>query len=101
MENPMIRSFSGREAWRLPRTSDLDRNSNWQLVRRSHCLVAAASLLLLACGVGTDKNSPSARPGETVAYDVTRYTPQQFAILRWIEGDWRGELPKGGYFYER
>ena len=95
---------SGSEAWRLLRTSELDRNSNWQLVRRSHCLVpAAAFLLLLACGDGTNKSgdSPSARPGEAVGYDVTRYTPQQFAILRWIEGDWRGELPKGGYFYER
>lgn len=48
---------------------------------------AVASLLLAACG---DRAN------------VTRYSPEQFAILRWIEGDWRGELPKGnGFFYER
>lgn len=62
-----------------------------------------ALLVLAACGDRGSKpaDSPSGRPGEVVAYDVTRYSPEQFAILHWIEGDWRGELPKGGYFYER
>jgi hypothetical protein len=26
---------------------------------------------------------------------------RDFAILRWIEGDWRGQTASGGYFYER
>jgi hypothetical protein len=32
---------------------------------------------------------------------VGRFTPAQFASLRWIEGTWRGRLPDGGAFYER
>jgi hypothetical protein len=28
-------------------------------------------------------------------------TTNDFARLRWLEGSWRGALPKGGYFYER
>jgi hypothetical protein len=28
------------------------------------------------------------------------YTLHDFANLRWLEGSWRGQIPKGGYFYE-
>ena len=30
----------------------------------------------------------------------TNYTLQDFSNLRWLEGSWRGQVPKGGYFYE-
>jgi hypothetical protein len=30
----------------------------------------------------------------------TDYTLQDFSKLRWLEGTWRGQIPKGGYFYE-
>jgi hypothetical protein len=28
------------------------------------------------------------------------YTIHDFAKLRWLEGSWRGQIPKGGFFYE-
>jgi hypothetical protein len=28
------------------------------------------------------------------------YTVHDFSNLRWLEGSWRGQIPKGGYFYE-
>ena len=64
---------------------------------------AAAFLLLVACADSAKQSADSAsgRAGNAVPSEVTRYSREQFAILRWIEGDWRGELPKGGYFYER
>lgn len=39
--------------------------------------------------------------GEGELSAVGRFTPAQFATLRWIEGTWRGRLPDGGAFYER
>jgi hypothetical protein len=32
---------------------------------------------------------------------AARLSLNDFAHLRWIQGDWRGELPNGGAFYER
>jgi len=52
--------------------------------------VILAALLLTACV--RDRPDPPA---------VGRFTPAQFASLRWIEGTWRGRLPDGGAFYER
>lgn len=40
-----------------------------------------------------DVAAPAAQAG--------RYSLQDFAYLRWLEGSWRGRLPDGGYFYER
>jgi len=65
---------------------------------------AAAFLVLAACAPDRAKQSAdsgSGRTGDAVPSNIPRYSREDFAILRWIEGDWRGELPKGGYFYER
>ena len=62
-------------------------------------------IILNACrGDGKrSADSSSVRAGDTVAGDVafSRSSPADFATLRWIEGDWRGQIPSGAYFYER
>jgi hypothetical protein len=60
--------------------------------------------LFVACKSDAEREADSthtANAGKVVSYDITRYSPQDFAILRWIEGDWRGQIASGGYFYER
>jgi hypothetical protein len=73
---------------------------------------ATAATLALVAGAscrtesGTvSERSPDSAAG-TAASDVRqpvagRYTLQDFARLRWLDGSWRGRLPDGGYFYER
>jgi len=32
---------------------------------------------------------------------TSRLSTSDFGTLRWLEGDWRGQIATGGYFYER
>jgi hypothetical protein len=45
-----------------------------------------------AAGAATTTNAPPA---------AGHYSLQDFARLRWLEGNWRGQLPDRSYFYER
>jgi hypothetical protein len=46
--------------------------------------------------------TPSAAAAPTTpAVAAGRFTPADFAHLRFLEGGWRGQLPDGKYFYER
>ena len=73
---------------------------------------AAAATLVMLAGVSCrgDGQSGSAQSadsaGVAMQYDARlpvagRYSAQDFGRLRWLEGNWRGRLPDGGYFYER
>jgi hypothetical protein len=73
---------------------------------------AAAATLAVIAGASCRSESGSVSEGSpdsaagTAASGVRepvagRYTPQDFARLRWLDGSWRGRLPDGGYFYER
>lgn len=54
---------------------------------------ALAVAILAGCNVGVERDAPPGpEPGE--------FTRTQFAGLRWIEGDWRGRMPDGSFFYE-
>jgi hypothetical protein len=72
-------------------------------VATSLIALCLTSLILVACNSEAKRtaDSSSVRAGATVGYDVTRFSSADFAILRWIEGDWRGQIASGGYFYER
>lgn len=66
-----------------------------------HRLTIALVLLAgMACQTekAEDQTADTARMAQPTA---ARVTPADFAALRWLEGDWRGTLPDGGYFYER
>ena len=55
----------------------------------SRPLVAACVALLATIGCNRD------------AKQTARFSAKGFGNLRWLEGDWRGQTPAGGYFYER
>lgn len=69
-------------------------------------VTALAAMTLASCrpGVGKDRSADSG-PGATEAGGAQpaagQYTVQDFGRLRWIEGNWRGQLPDRTYFYER
>lgn len=52
-------------------------------------LVASCIALVVVAGCKAERAQPS------------RMTTADFANLRWLEGDWRGQIASGGYFYER
>jgi hypothetical protein len=55
-------------------------------------------------GVGKDRSGDSedsaAASGDAQSA-AGHYSLQDFGRLRWIEGNWRGQLPDRSYFYER
>jgi hypothetical protein len=67
-------------------------------------IVSCLTLLILPACSGEAKqiaDSSSAQAAATLPKDVKHFSPADFALLRWIEGDWRGQIASGGYFYER
>lgn len=66
---------------------------------------ALAATLAVSTGASCGGESP--RSGEPSAQSGVRqpvaekYSLQDFARLRWLDGSWRGRLPDGGYFYEQ
>ncbi len=69
-------------------------------------IVALAIVTVASCrpGVGKDRSADSG-PGAAESSDAQppagQYTLQDFGRLRWIEGNWRGQLPDRSYFFER
>ena len=85
--------------------------SFWPLTNSFRRSAVAATLAVL---VGTscrgEAGSVNERSTDSAAGAVAsgvrqpvagRYTLQEFARLRWLDGSWRGRLPNGSYFYER
>jgi hypothetical protein len=64
------------------------------------CLIP---LILASCNGDSTRSadSSSAAVSDTAPSNATRFSPATFATLRWIEGDWRGQVPNGAHFYER
>ncbi len=61
-----------------------------------------AAFLLLLVGASCQKEAPSQADQPAAAQPAAvRYSAQDFGQLRWLEGSWRGQLPDGGYFFER
>ena len=66
-------------------------------------IVSCLTLVILgACSGGAKQiaDSSSARAGAPVT-EAKHFSARDFAMLRWMEGDWRGQIANGGYFYER
>ena len=86
----------------------MGKKSFWPIANGFWSGAAAATLAVLAntsCRSESGERSADSAAG-SVAADVGqpvpgRYTVQDFARLRWLDGSWRGRLPDGGYFYER
>ena len=60
--------------------------------RPTRAVVTVVGAAFLAAASSATQPAPGA---------AVRVSPARFATLRWLVGDWRGELPGGGYFYER
>ena len=72
----------------------------------SRLIVAALAITTVAyCrpGVGKDRSGDSGDDAESGGAQAAagHYSLQDFGRLRWIEGNWRGQLPDRSYFYER
>lgn len=76
--------------------------------RRGVAAVTLAALAGVSCR--SESRSASERSADSAAGTAQsagrqpiagRYSLQDFARLRWLDGSWRGRLPDGGYFYER
>lgn len=52
-------------------------------------LIASSTALVFVAGCKAERAQPA------------RLSASDFATLRWLEGDWRGRIPAGGFFYER
>jgi hypothetical protein len=54
-------------------------------------------------GVGKDRSGDSGDDAGSAGAQPAggQYSLQDFGRLRWIEGNWRGQLPDRTYFYER
>jgi hypothetical protein len=67
--------------------------------------LAFLALLLVSCAPrekdAASIDSSAAASTTAVTSSTAQFSVSDFARLRWIEGDWRGALPKGGFFYER
>lgn len=62
---------------------------------------AVGALLLLFVGVTCRNETPDDEQPSAVQPAAGRYAVEDFGKLRWLEGNWRGRLPDGGYFFER
>jgi hypothetical protein len=64
--------------------------------------LCSALALLAACARSGDApaTDEAANAQAKSAAERPRFTVEQFRALRWLEGNWRGTLPNGGYFYE-
>ena len=74
-------------------------------VRRGAAAAALAVLTGVSCR-GEARPESEQPPNGVTKSDVRepvagRFSLQDFARLRWLDGSWRGRLPDGGYFYER
>jgi hypothetical protein len=71
------------------------------------CVVPCLTLICVTgCGeqkraAKSDFDSSSVAAVARSAKPARHFSRTDFANLRWLEGDWRGRLPNGGYFYER
>ena len=74
---------------------------------RSHRVAPAlivAFLLANACRSQDERGTDSlaVSPGDAArTAPAQQYSQAQFRQLRWLEGQWRGRLPDGKYFYEQ
>jgi hypothetical protein len=70
-------------------------------VKRNPLRIGTLAILVACTGsgdaAGGGKLSKAAAP---VAAVRPRFTIEQFHALRWLEGNWRGTMPNGVYFYE-
>ena len=79
----------------------------WLSASRPEYVIAALVVLTLAACAGDKEQEPPPAAGSQRAAGQGaepasgRYALTDFAQLRWLEGDWRGTLPDGGFFYER
>lgn len=72
-------------------------------------MIAGLFCLALAACTGDGRDDAARSPGTPAAAGTTaaaqaaagRFSPEDFARLRWLEGSWRGQLPDGGFFHER
>jgi len=69
--------------------------------RRSNRLKAGTVFLIGLVSVSCEKEAPPQEDQPAAVQPAAvKYSAQDFGQLRWLEGDWRGRLPDGGYFYE-
>lgn len=68
---------------------------------RNGPFAVGAVLLFVLVAVSCGKEAPDEAQPAAVQPTAGRYSVQDFGQLRWLEGSWRGQLPDGGYFFER
>jgi len=68
---------------------------------RGMATISFVVLAVVSCRTEVPSEKEQRADAPALAAQAGRYSVQDFAQLRWLEGSWRGRLPDGGYFYER